>query len=237
MASISLSIPMNGSSLATSAALNPVRQIDAEVLSAIYVAHYAYVLKVCRRFFRHKEDAEDAAAEVFLKLHRVLHTKDETSPFRPWVSQVAGRHCIDKLRSRRLEKHSCVPGIDVSSAIDDGAPSALSQILREEELRHLRKHLVRLPEHFRVPLQLHYYKRMTYSEIAGKLNRQLPAVKTLIFRAKCLLRRNLNGAQATAGLQGQPKRGAGSECAAEARAIPPCALPAAPPDWNRIPRD
>jgi RNA polymerase sigma factor (sigma-70 family) len=237
MASISLSIPMNGSRLGVGLSLNPARQTDPEVLSAIYVAHYAYVLKVCQRFFRQKEDAEDAAAEVFLKLHRVLHTKDETSPFRPWVSQVAGRHCIDKLRSKKLEKHSCVAGIDVSSVIDDGAPSALSQILREEELRQLREHLVRLPEHFRIPLQLHYYKRMTYSEIASKLNRQLPAVKTLIFRAKCLLRRNLNGAQATVGPEDRPRLNVCSEYSAETGAIPPCALPASPPDWNRMPLD
>ena len=89
MASISLSIPipLNGSSFGTT--LNPARQTDPEVLRAIYVAHYAYVLKVCQRFFRQKEDAEDAAAEVFLKLHRVLHTKDESSPFRPWVSRAS----------------------------------------------------------------------------------------------------------------------------------------------------
>jgi RNA polymerase sigma factor (sigma-70 family) len=186
MASISLSIPMNGSSFG--ATLNPARQSDPEVLGAVYVAHHAYVLKVCRRFFRQKEDAEDAAAEVFLKLHRVLYTRDGTLPFRPWVSQVAGRHCIDKLRQRRFEKHACVAGIDVSGVIDGGTPSALSQILREEELQQVREHLIRLPEQFRVPLQLHYYKGMTYSEIAHTLNKQLSAVKTLIFRAKTLLR-------------------------------------------------
>jgi RNA polymerase sigma-70 factor, ECF subfamily len=191
MASISLSIPMNGSSLG--ATLNPARQTDPEVLGAVYVAHHAHVLKVCRRFFRQKEDAEDAAAEVFVKLHRVLYTKDETLPFRPWVSQVAGRHCIDKLRQRKLEKHSCVAGIDVSAVIDSSTPSALSQILREEEQWQLREQLLRLPEHYRVALQLHYYKRMTYSEIAHTLNKQLSAVKTLIFRAKTLLRRNLGG--------------------------------------------
>jgi DNA-directed RNA polymerase specialized sigma24 family protein len=37
---------------------------------------------------------------------------------------------------------------------------------------------------------LRYYERMSYSEIARTLNRRLPAVKTVIFRAKNRLRRN-----------------------------------------------
>jgi DNA-directed RNA polymerase specialized sigma24 family protein len=64
----------------------------SELLSSIYTAHYQHVLQVCRRFFHRPEDAEDAAAEVFLKLHTVLPKKDNEHPFRPWVCQVAGRH-------------------------------------------------------------------------------------------------------------------------------------------------
>jgi RNA polymerase sigma factor (sigma-70 family) len=172
-------------------ALNQVLHACPEALSAIYTAHYRHVLQVCRRFFRQPEDAEDAAAEVFLKLHTVLHKKDEGHPFRPWVCQVAGRHCIDKLRRRKREKCSAVAGTDLCAVPDVSTPSPLSQVLRKEAKRELRKQLNRLPEYYRVPLMLRYYKHMSYSEIARALNRRLPAVKTIIFRAKHRLRRNL----------------------------------------------
>jgi len=162
-----------------------------EVLSSIYAAHYRHVLQVCRRFFRRTEDAEDAAAEVFLKLHTVLEKKDEAHPFRPWVCQVAGRHCIDKLRRRKREKCSIVAGNDLCVFPDVSTPSPLCQVLRKEAKRQLREQLDRLPDYYKVPLILHYYKRMSYSEIARTLNRRLPAVKTIIFRAKSRLRRNL----------------------------------------------
>lgn len=189
MATISISIPIEDTGLC--AALSPALQTYPEVLGTIYVAHYRYVLQVCRRFFRQREDAEDAAAEVFLKLQKVLHKKDEAFPFRPWVSQVAGRHCIDKLRQRRHERSSCVAGADLSGVPDHSTPSPLSEVLRREEQRHVREQVIRLPERYKVPLVLRYYKRMSYSEIARTLNRRLPAVKTLIFRAKGKLRRNL----------------------------------------------
>lgn len=177
--------------------LNHALQGCPEVLSVIYTAHYRQVLQVCRRFFRQPEDAEDAAAEVFLKLHTVLDKRDETHPLRPWVCQVAGRHCIDKLRRRKREKNSTVSGIDLGEVPDDSAPSPLSQILRKEAQRQLREQLNRLPNRYKVPLVLRYYNCMSYSEIARTLNEGLSAVKMIIFRAKNHLRHNLRGLRYT----------------------------------------
>jgi len=172
-------------------AFNQALQTCPEVLSSIYTAHYHHVLQVCRRFFRQPEDAEDAAAEVFLKLHTVLEKKDDEHPFRPWVCQVAGRHCIDKLRRRKREKCSAVDGNDLCTVPDISSPSPLTQVLRKEAKRKVREELNRLPDYYKVPLVLRYYKRMSYSEIAQRLNRRIPTVKTIIFRAKNRLRRNL----------------------------------------------
>jgi RNA polymerase sigma-70 factor (ECF subfamily) len=177
------------------AAFSGAFQTSPEVLGAIYTDHYRHVLQVCRRFFRQREDAEDVASEVFLKLHRVLDKKDESSPFRPWLSQVAGRHCIDKLRQRKRENTACVAGSELSELPDRSALSPLSQVLRSEQRRQVREELNRLPEHYKVPLVLRYYKRMSYSEIARALNSRLPVVKMIIFRAKCQLRRNLQRSQ------------------------------------------
>jgi RNA polymerase sigma-70 factor, ECF subfamily len=176
-------------------ALKNLQPICPELVSAIYTAHYRHVLQICRRFFRRPEDAEDAAAEVFLKLYKVLHQKDESLPFRPWVSQVAGRHCIDKLRKRKSEKSSYLEEIESGGMADHSTPSPLSQVLRKDEQRRVREHVTRLPEKYKVPLVLRYYKRMTYSEIALRLKTGLPSVRMAIFRAKDRLRRNVQREQ------------------------------------------
>jgi RNA polymerase sigma-70 factor (ECF subfamily) len=173
------------------AAPNPPLQTCPEVLSTLYTAHYRHVLRVCRRFFRQPEDAEDAAAEVFLKLHRVLEKKDEAVPFLPWLSQVAARHCIDKLRQRKREKDSRVDRADLSEVRDDSTPSPLSRVLRREERLEVREQVIRLPEKYRVPVVLRFYEEMSYAEIARALKRRLPTVRMMIFRAKEQLRRNL----------------------------------------------
>ena len=173
------------------AALNQPAPPCPEQLSTIYTTHYRHVLRVCRHFFQQREDAEDAAAEVFLKLHRVLETRNEAMPFVPWVSQVAGRHCIDKLRQGKREKSSRVNVADITGIPDYSALSPLSQVLRNEEHFEVRQQLIRLPKKFKVPLVLRYYNHMSYSEIARALKTRLPAVRMMIFRAKGQLRRNL----------------------------------------------
>jgi RNA polymerase sigma-70 factor, ECF subfamily len=204
MATRSTSIFLDDAGLGT--ALNQALQSCPEVLSLIYTTHYHHVLQVCRRFFRQPEDAEDAAAEVFLKLHTVLEKKDESHPFRPWVCQVAGRHCIDKLRRRKREKNSTIAVLDLCAVPDVSTPSPLSQVLHKEAKRQVREQLNRLPDYYKVPLMLRYYKRMSYSEIARTLNRRLPAVKTIIFRAKNRLRHNLGHLESARQTQGFPAR-------------------------------
>jgi RNA polymerase sigma-70 factor, ECF subfamily len=168
--------------------------VSSELLSVLYITHYRHVLRICRKFFRQLEDAEDAAAEVFLKLYRVLHQKDEMVPFRPWISQIAAHHCIDNLRRRKHEKSSSLEEVDVNDLLDHSTPSALSEVIRNEAEGRIRRALESLPEKHRIVLVLRYYNRMSYSQIAEALNMSLSAVRVRIFRAKRFLRCNLRRA-------------------------------------------
>jgi len=165
--------------------------VSSELLRVLYISHYRHVLQICRKFFRQLEDAEDAAAEVFLKLYRVLHQKDEMVPFRPWISQIAAHHCIDKLRRRKHEKSSSLEEVHVDDLLDHSTPSALSQVIRNETEGRIRRALAALSEKHRTVLVLRYYNRMSYAQIADALNMPLSAIRIRIFRAKRSLRNNL----------------------------------------------
>jgi RNA polymerase sigma factor (sigma-70 family) len=162
-----------------------------EAFSEIYASHYRYVLWICRRYFWRPEDAEDAVAEVFVKLHRVLGSHDASQAFRPWLAQVTNRHCLDKLRrSERERRHRVDEGV-MATLPDHSTPSPLAQVLRDEKSRQLQEELNRLPERHRRPLVLHYYGQMSYREMARALGRSLPIVRALLFQARKKLRRNL----------------------------------------------
>jgi RNA polymerase sigma-70 factor, ECF subfamily len=177
-----------GESGVSGALVNAAFRSCPELLSALYTSHYRYVLNVCRHFFWRREDAEDAAAEVFLKLHTVLETEERPVRSRPWLSKVTGRHCIDKLRQARAERRRRVDDVEFDALPDSLALSPVSRLLRREQQNKLREELRRLPRDYRILLVLHYYRQMSYGEIALALGKQLPAIKTGIFRAKRMLR-------------------------------------------------
>ena len=163
-----------------------------ELLGSLYISHYDYVLKVCRHFFWKREDAEDAASEVFLKLHKVLETDEGAVKSRSWLSKVTGRHCIDRIRHFKTKRCVNLDEAEVESLPDNGSLSPLSRVLRHEEETLLRDQIRRLPRDYRILLALHYYRQMTYAEIAFTLGKQIPAIKTAIFRAKRILRAKLD---------------------------------------------
>ncbi len=192
------SIPMEMEGAGLPSIVQRAAQGCPEAFSDLYASHYRYVLWICRRYFWRPEDAEDAAAEVFLKLHRVLGSHDASQAFRPWLAQVVNRHCLDKLRRSERERRHRVDENFMAALPDHATPSPLAQALDSEKRRQVQEELNRLPERHGRPLVLHYYGQMSYREMARTLGRSLPIVRALLFQARKKLRRNLQRSEVTA---------------------------------------
>lgn len=161
-------------------------------LSRLYRSHSGRVLGLCLRLLRSREEAEEAAAEAFLRAQRAAERYDGARPFASWVLTIAGRVCIDRLRRRRVERRifSVVPAAEPAGP----RPGPLAELLAAEERRRVRGALGELPAPYRSALVLRYYGELTYAEIGEALGVSRNQVATLIFRAK----RRLRGALAAA---------------------------------------
>src|ERR1700736_3548636 len=74
---------------------------DAQAWGELYRIYAPAIFRFCRRALPVKEDAEDAAMEVFMKLKGKLGQYDATRPFSAWLYKVAANHCWDTLRRRK----------------------------------------------------------------------------------------------------------------------------------------
>jgi RNA polymerase sigma-70 factor (ECF subfamily) len=165
---------------------------DAEALAEIHHRFAQRVFGLCRYMLGSRESAEDATADVFLKLQRSIESYDGSIPFTRWLLRVAGNQCIDALRRRERGRQVIV---EVEDATIIEAPSSelspLGAVIRTEERGQVRDAIAKLPVKCRVPLVLRYYGELSYDEIAQQLGLQRNHVATLIFRAKQELRRRL----------------------------------------------
>jgi RNA polymerase sigma factor (sigma-70 family) len=123
-------------------------------------------------------DVEDALQDVFVRTYAGLRTTDREIALRPWLYRVAHNRCIDELRRpqpvpERLEIHDHVAECD-----------PVVETERRESLRRLVADIGRLPEQQRSALLLREISGMAYAEVACALGISVPAVKSLLVRAR-----------------------------------------------------
>jgi RNA polymerase sigma-70 factor (ECF subfamily) len=172
----------------TESAIARARSGDERAFEEVFRAWEPDVSRLCRRLLGHREAAEDAVHEVFLRVRRGLDDYDPARPFRPWLLGIASHHCIDLLRRRRTEERLFDADLRDPDDLPDAAPSPLVRLAHEEDRRALSSAIDALPPRYRLPLVLRYFNDLDYAAIAETLDVTRNQVATLLFRARRQLR-------------------------------------------------
>jgi len=160
-----------------------------------YRNNYRRVLGLCRQLLGRIQPAEDAAQEVFLRAHRAFASYDRARPFEGWILTIASNYCIDVVRRRRKEAQLFGSEGEERIAAEADDSDVLGELLAEERAAELKVAIASLPERYRLPLVLAYYRDASYDEVASALGITRTHAGALICRAKQALRRALRPAR------------------------------------------
>jgi RNA polymerase sigma factor (sigma-70 family) len=125
-----------------------------------------------------RQDAEDALQDVFLRAYGALRASDRPVSLRAWLYRVAHNRCIDQLR-RPTPAQADVFDVSRSPLRDP-----LAETERREDLRRLVEDVQRLPEAQRSALLMREIDGLSYQELADALDVTVPAIKSLLVRAR-----------------------------------------------------
>ena len=125
-----------------------------------------------------RQDAEDALQDVFLRAYAALRANERPVSLRAWLYRVAHNRCIDQLR-RPVPLHA-----DVFDVSRNPLQDPLDEIERREDLRRLVADVRRLPQAQRSALLMRELEGLSYEELAGALDTTVPAIKSLLVRAR-----------------------------------------------------
>jgi RNA polymerase sigma factor (sigma-70 family) len=125
-----------------------------------------------------RSDAEDVLQDVFLRAYGALRNDDRPVTLRAWLYRVAHNRCIDHLR-RPVPPPAEIYELSRTPAHDPQAETA-----RREDLRRLVQDVQRLPEQQRSALLMRELDGLTYAELADALDTSVPAIKSLLVRAR-----------------------------------------------------
>ncbi len=134
-----------------------------------------------RQMLPHRQDAEDALQDIFVRAYAGLRANHRELALRAWLYRVAHNRCIDELR------RPSPPPPEVLELLRSPVHDPIDEADRRESLRRLIADVRRLPEQQRSALLMRELGGMSYADMAGALGVTVPAVKSLLVRARLAL--------------------------------------------------
>ena len=150
------------------------------------------------RMVHNQAVAEELAQEVFLRVYRSRQTYRAEARFSTWLYRIATNLGVNHARDTRHERAAQTVYLDqpdpetgTTPDVADSRPGAEAELVRDERMRAIRKHVMALPERQRTAVLMHKYQGLDYREIGAVLHLSESATKSLLFRAYQTLRERL----------------------------------------------
>ena len=156
-----------------------MKTLLAETFEQIVSAQQDRVLAVCRRVLGDTGEAEEAAQDTFMKLHR--HWERIEGDPGPWLYRTAVNTCLDRNRVPRRSE-ALVEMADLRPG-----PAELAEV--RQRWQRVKVALSQLPEQERAAITLRDIEGLTTPEVAALLGTTEGTVRSQIAAARMKLRR------------------------------------------------
>ena len=166
-----------------------VKAGDERAFVELFHKHKRKIVGFARRYLNQYARAEDAAQETFMRIYRARENYEPKSKFTTYLYHVATNTCLNHLRQREFllrEKDDEQESVTERMADTSGSTPELDLAGRELEVR-VNKAMSALPETQRTALLLLRSEDLSYEEIAEVMRTTVPAVKSLLNRARELM--------------------------------------------------
>jgi RNA polymerase sigma-70 factor (ECF subfamily) len=172
-----------------------VGQGDTTAFEELVEKHQALVAGTVARMLGSNSDVEDIAQQVFIRVWKSARRYVPRAKFTTWLLKITRNLVFNELR--RTKRRAQVPlqpeGTGEDPTLKDDMILAPDASLLETELqRTIEEAILQLPEAQRMALVLRRYEQLSYEQIAEVLDLSVPAVKSVLFRARAELRSRLS---------------------------------------------
>jgi len=174
---------------------------DDDAFSKLVVTYQDRLATIFYHMTQNQESAEDLAQDVFMRIYRARHGYQPTAKFSTWLFRIANNLAINAHRNKSRRKEVSLPvgestqmsGLrpEEQALADKSALMPTRQLDKHELQAVVQKAMDQLNERQRLTVLLHKFEGMSYTEIAEAMEMTVPAVKSLLSRARDTLRTSL----------------------------------------------
>jgi RNA polymerase sigma-70 factor, ECF subfamily len=167
---------------------------DTTAFEQLIERHQTLVAGTVARMLGSNSDVEDIAQQVFIRVWKSAGRYVARAKFTTWLLKITRNLVFNEMR--RAKRHPHLPvqmevEADEIPLKDEATATPDATLLQAELEQAIEKAIALLPETQRMALILRRYEELSYEEIADVLDLSVPAVKSLLFRARTELRERL----------------------------------------------
>lgn len=173
-----------------------VKKGDVEAFRELIEAHQHRVIGTVAKMLGNESDAADIGQQVFIRIWRSAPRYEATAKFTTWLFKITRNLVFNELRRRKRHPtfsldHIAEEDDRPRQAADQSSKPPDTALLDEEMQTAIQRAIDELPEVQRMAIVLRRYEDVSYEEIGKILDLSVPAVKSVIFRARTELREKL----------------------------------------------
>jgi len=175
-----------------------VRNGDAGAFEELVSRYQNRLQTVLEHLVGNREQAEDLAQEVFIRVFKARQRYEPEAKFSTWLFTIANNVASNALRSRNRRREV---GVVEGNGSGDTGPLTLDQMAkaasglmptraldRAEQADMVRHAVAALSERQRMALLLAKFEGMCYQDIAQTMGLSVQAIKSLLSRARVNLK-------------------------------------------------
>jgi RNA polymerase sigma-70 factor, ECF subfamily len=175
-----------------------IKSGDMSAFNDLVTIHQHRVIGTVARMLGDDNDAEDIAQQVFVRIWKNAVRWEPTAKFTTWLYTILRNLVFNECRRRSRHPTRSLESLqdddDRPRQFEDNTAKAPDTLLLDIEMQDaIERAIQELPETQRMAVVLRRYQDVSYEEIAGILDLTVPAVKSVLFRARTELRNKLRG--------------------------------------------
>ncbi|MFZ4774957.1 MAG: RNA polymerase sigma factor [Terrimicrobiaceae bacterium] len=168
---------------------------NEKAFESLVERHQSRVIGTIAKMLGSDSDAEDIAQQVFVRVWQSAPRYNPSAKFTTWLLTITRNLVFNEMRRRQRARLVPLDPGDADRApvghADTSARSAPEEIAVVELQQAVSQAIASLPETQRMAVVLRRFEDMPYEEIAKVLGTTVPAVKSLLFRARSDLKDRL----------------------------------------------
>ncbi len=153
------------------------------------------VYNVALRMLQNRDEATEAAQEVFLLAYKNIRRFRQEAKFSTWLYRIAVNHCVSRARRRPSSLHVSLDSDDATAAPARQLRTVETQegeLLRSENRTRVHTALSFLPPEQKAVIELKFFQELTFEDIAAVLQVPLSTIKSRLYAGMEILKVRLS---------------------------------------------